>query len=267
MAVEYTRYQIGALLTDEIKVRGGERAIARQLVVGRDGKKVNFGSDIKALRKFIQVGDYVSGSLYTRGWHKYFLGRLSFCILLDEVLQYPRARPKRKINRDYQRSAVYAWDRYIVTHTDGAADKLTVAEARGLADEMYDTYGLSDIATPSVIVTGRRKVYSVAKSHENRIDLAEEWGLKRWVVIHELSHLVADYLGIGEPAHGPGFVSVLRDAYAIWLGASEALMDEALAERKIDIMDAADRRLIEADFLENNQWIHRIKRNYRRNDS
>lgn len=268
MAVEYTRYQINALLTEEIEAAGGSQVTARKLAVKRDGQEVAFGNDIAALRKFVQVGDYVSGELYTKGWPKYYNGRLSLYILLDEVLQYPRARPKSKSGwRDSQRSAVYAWERRVVERTNGAADMLTIDEAEKLADEMYDTYGLSSIATPSVIVTARRSAFSVAKSHANQIELAEGWGLKRSVVIHELSHLVADYLGIGEPAHGPGYVNVLRDAYAIWLDANENLMDGLLAALGIRVMSDEDRRLAEADFSKNNQWIRFIKSAYSRNGS
>jgi putative metallohydrolase (TIGR04338 family) len=129
--------------------------------------------------------------------------------------------------RDTQRCRVYAWERAAVAsgHWEPCFDSLDTAQ--NWANQVWRSergrLGLGGVAPPEVRRPHRGQRRALAYHHAHAITLPR-WARSRWVVLHELAHLLTP----GGAPHGPRFVGALIGLGARWLDLdAQALMRAA----------------------------------------
>jgi len=137
------------------------------------------------------------------------------------------ALPMSRSTRDVQRSRVYSWERQAVApqHWRPCFESLEAAQA--WAQQVWRSergrLGLAGVKAPQVLRPHRGQRRALAYPVAHMITLPR-WARSRWVVLHELAHLLTP----GEAAHGPRFVGALIGLGARWLDLdAQALMRAA----------------------------------------
>lgn len=118
--------------------------------------------------------------------------------------------------RDFQRSAVYAWERAAARRFgfEMYAEIMSLDEIEAFMKRVWPKergrYGLARHRRPDLrrVHWGQRK----ALSHSGAISLPK-WARNPWVILHEMAHELTK----GD-AHGPRFVGVLVGLASRWMG-------------------------------------------------
>ncbi|WP_458609746.1 TIGR04338 family metallohydrolase [Mycobacterium sp. C3-094] len=144
------------------------------------------------------------------------------------------------MSRDTQRAKVYAAEQFVRTMFDRAAERNTRVvdffgtqltlppEARFASVESVQSYVDGVLSLPAVRaawphagtvrVRPRRGATAAHFERESATIAVPEdrsrWALRELVVLHEIAHHLCD----AEPAHGPAFVSTLRELAAAVMG-------------------------------------------------
>jgi putative metallohydrolase (TIGR04338 family) len=127
-----------------------------------------------------------------------------------------KVRSTTSSTRDSQRSRVYRWERAAVAREHWQPVFETVGDAQAWADAVWrrerGRMGLAGVRAPDFERPHRGQRHALAYTWGHRITLPR-WARSRWVVLHELAHLLAPH----SPAHGPRFVGALIGLGSRWL--------------------------------------------------
>jgi hypothetical protein len=106
--------------------------------------------------------------------------------------------------RDYQRKAVYAWERKAVAPFGGPP--ISFENAQMAVDGIWLAMGLK--FPPKVKRKEQHNVRVWAKANREQVWLPPE-GVPTWVIIHELAHsMTFNVDGCEDSHHGPDFVGI-----------------------------------------------------------
>ena len=126
--------------------------------------------------------------------------------------------------RDFQRQKVYDWERIYITDYD--ISPLNDEEIRELLDELVEVFGTSPV---TFVVQASRSRSSQYFGWKNEMRLAEGWGRRKDIILHEFAHHVDRSI----VAHGEIFVGVVMDLYEMYLDQDRDEMRKNLDKMKI----------------------------------
>lgn len=141
--------------------------------------------------------------------------------------------------RDYQRQRLYDWERKrLVPLFLGPEDK---APMRDLEEaQLYVDAVCAELDVRTVRLRYYRSSSTVGVcSGPFSIALSRRYGLKRWVILHELAHALdwrrgSGVVGYDRPWHGPKFVGIYVDLLVRFSKAGRAELEGSLAGARID---------------------------------
>lgn len=106
--------------------------------------------------------------------------------------------------RDYQRSALYAWENAIIAPKGGAP--IAYADAQALVNAVWMAQGL--LYPPQVVAMPRQNRRAWAKANRLEVFLNPDRPTPTWVILHEIAHSMTGTVEGESDQHGPDYLGV-----------------------------------------------------------